>query len=102
MTAEEINGDYEAEQGKVILETFAGKDPMHQPGCVCAHHGPFAWGKDAAGAVYNAVVMEECAKMAAWTRMINPGSVAAPQYMLDKHFLRKHGKGAYYGQVKKG
>lgn len=101
MTEEEVVGEpghYEEEQGNVIVETFRGRDPMHCPGCVCAHHGPFAWGKDPAGAVYNAGVLEEVAKMAVRTEMINPHAQPAPQYMLDKHFLRKHGKNAYYGQ----
>lgn len=105
MTAEEVAGEpghYEIEQGKVIIETFRGKNPMHVPGCVCAHHGPFTWGKDAAEAVHNAVVLEEVAKMAVRTELIDRNSVPAPQYMLDKHFLRKHGKNAYYGQTKKG
>jgi L-ribulose-5-phosphate 4-epimerase len=75
---------------------------MYVPGCVCAHHGPFTWGKDAAEAVHNAVVLEEVAKMAVRTELIDRNSVPAPQYMLDKHFLRKHGKNAYYGQTKKG
>lgn len=104
LTAAEVKGEpghYEAEQGKVIIETFRGKNPMYVPGCICAHHGPFSWGKDPAGAVYNAVVLEEVAKMAVRTEQI-AGSKAqsAPQYMLDKHFLRKHGANAYYGQGK--
>ena len=71
---------------------------MYYPGVVCAHHGPFTWGKDADQAVYHAVVLEEVAKMSAWTELVNPQAVPAPQYMLDKHFLRKHGANAYYGQ----
>jgi len=101
LTEAEVNGDYELEQGKAIIETFEGKNPMYVPGVVCAHHGPFTWGKDAAGAVYNAVVLEEVAKMATRTEMIAGSAVTAPQYMQDKHFLRKHGKNAYYGQAKK-
>lgn len=103
MTEDEVEGGrghYEAEQGKVIIETFEGRNPMYVPGCVCAHHGPFTWGKDAASAVYNAVVLEEAAKMAVLTEAVSKDAQPAPQYMLDKHFLRKHGKNAYYGQNK--
>ena len=98
MTPEEIRDAYEKNTGLVIVETFQGKDPMHIPGVLCTNHGPFTWGKDAAQAVHNAVVLEEVAKMSAWTELINPKVKPAPQYMLDKHFLRKHGKNAYYGQ----
>lgn len=97
LTAEEINGDYEKNTGLVIAETFMGKNPMHVPGVLCANHGPFAWGKDAAEAVHNAVVMEEVAKMAYRTENIKEGVKAAPQVLQDKHFFRKHGEHAYYG-----
>ena len=82
----------------VIVETFKGKNPVHLPGVLCANHGPFTWGKDAAQAVYNAVVLEEIAKMALFTELLNPNAAPAPQAMQDKHFLRKHGPNAYYGQ----
>ena len=100
LTPEEVKENYEKNQGLAIVETFRelGLNPMHYPGVVCSHHGPFTWGKDAAQAVHNAVVLEEVAKMSAWTELINPKVKPAPQYMLDKHFLRKHGKNAYYGQ----
>ena len=100
LTREEIEGDSEKNQGLAIVELFEkeGLNPMYYPGVVCAHHGPFTWGKDADQAVYHAVVLEEVAKMSAWTELVNPQAVPAPQYMLDKHFLRKHGANAYYGQ----
>ena len=92
--------DYEKNTGKVIIETFQnrGIDPVHVPGVLCASHGPFTWGKDAAQAVYHAVVLEEVAKMAILTLTIDPDAQPAPQHVLDKHFMRKHGPNAYYGQ----
>lgn len=99
MTEEEINSAYEAETGKVIIETFKGKDPTQVPGVLVASHGPFTWGKDAADAVHNSVVLEEVAKMAYATRMLNSDITTMQRTLLDKHFLRKHGKNAYYGQV---
>lgn len=100
LTKEELDEDYEKNTGKVILETFAarGIDPGAVPGVICHSHGPFTWGKDAAQAVYHAVVLEEVAKMALFTLQMNPAAASAPQYLLDKHYLRKHGPGAYYGQ----
>jgi len=98
LTQEEIENDYELNQGRAIIETYEGKNPMYLPGVICAHHGPFTWGKDADNAVHNAVVLEELAKMAARTEWLNKDAQPAPQYMLDKHFLRKHGPNAYYGQ----
>ena len=100
LTAEEVDADYEGNTGNVIVETFRERnlDPMHTPAALCAHHGPFIWGKDPAQAVYHAVVLEEVAKMALMTRQILPQAVEAPQYLQDKHFLRKHGPNAYYGQ----
>ncbi len=98
LTEEETNTAYEKNTGLVIKETFEGKNPIYVPGVLCANHGPFAWGKTAAEAVYHAVVLEETAKMAAITRMVRPDAPTAPQYVIDKHFLRKHGKNAYYGQ----
>ena len=103
LTAEEIDADYEAGTGHVIVETFRerGIDPVHVPAVICRSHGPFTWGRDAAQAVYHAVVLEEVSKMALFTEMIHPKASAAPQRVQDKHFLRKHGPNAYYGQAKK-
>ena len=100
LTQEEVDSDYERKTGKVIVETFCDHniDPMHVPGVLCANHGPFTWGKDAAQAVYHAVVLEEVAKMALLTNQINPNTAPATQYVLDKHYHRKHGSTAYYGQ----
>jgi len=100
LTAEEIQEKYEKNTGLVIIETFADKNPVYVPGVLCTNHGPFAWGKDAAEAVHNAVVLEECAKMAYYTECINPRVQQIPQPLMDKHFLRKHGENAYYGQGK--
>jgi L-ribulose-5-phosphate 4-epimerase len=98
LTPEEIDGDYEKNTGLVIIETFKGLNPIHVPGVLCTNHGPFTWGKDAAGAVYNAVVLEEVAKMAYHTEALKPGVPQIPKALMDKHFLRKHGANAYYGQ----
>ncbi|MBS5934818.1 MAG: L-ribulose-5-phosphate 4-epimerase [Clostridiales bacterium] len=98
LTPEEIEEAYEKNTGKVIIEAFADKNPMYVPGVLCTNHGPFTWGKDAAGAVYNAVVLEEVAKMAHYTEMIRPDVTPIPKPLMDKHFLRKHGANAYYGQ----
>lgn len=100
LTPEEINGEYEKNTGLVIIETFEnlGLNPMYTPAVLCANHGPFAWGKDAAEAVHNAVVLEEVAKMATKTEQINPRVNDAPDSIRDKHFFRKHGENAYYGQ----
>ncbi|WP_061795906.1 L-ribulose-5-phosphate 4-epimerase [Serratia ficaria] len=100
MNEAEIAGDYEGETGKVIIETFnqAERDPQQVPGVLVYSHGPFAWGKDAADAVHNAVVMEEVAVMAMATRQLAPAIAPMQPQLLDKHFLRKHGKHAYYGQ----
>jgi L-ribulose-5-phosphate 4-epimerase len=100
LTAREIDEAYEKNTGLVIIETLKEKqiNPVYVPAILCSNHGPFTWGKDAAEAVHNSVVLEEVAKMAAWTEMIHPGVGTAPQCMLDKHFLRKHGANAYYGQ----
>lgn len=100
MSEAEIAGDYEGETGKVIIETFnqAGRDPQQVPGVLVYSHGPFAWGKDAADAVHNAVVLEEVAIMAMATRQLAPAIALMQPELLDKHFLRKHGKHAYYGQ----
>lgn len=98
MTPQEIAGEYEKETGRVIIETFAGKSPADIPGVTVHSHGPFAWGRDAMGAVHNAVVMEEVAFMDWHAMMINPAAGRMQQELLDKHYLRKHGKNAYYGQ----
>jgi L-ribulose-5-phosphate 4-epimerase len=98
LTAEEINGDYEKATGHVIVERFRGLNPMHVPGVLVNNHGPFSFGKDAAEAVHNSVVMEEVAMMAFHTVMLNPGIEPIDQNLLDRHFLRKHGANAYYGQ----
>ena len=100
MSEAEIAGDYEGETGKVIIETFnqAGRDPQQVPGVLVYSHGPFAWGKDAADAVHNAVVLEEVAIMAMATRQLAPAIAPMQPELFDKHFLRKHGKHAYYGQ----
>lgn len=97
MTKEEIEGDYELETGRVIVERFRELNPDQVPGVLVNNHGPFAWGTDADNAVHNAVVMEEVAKMTFRSLMLNP-EVQMDQELLDKHFLRKHGKNAYYGQ----
>lgn len=98
MSSEEISGEYEKETGKVIIETFAHIDPAAVPGVIVHSHGPFAWGRDAMEAVHNAVVMEEVAFMDWHAIMLNPDSGHMQQELLDKHYLRKHGKNAYYGQ----
>ena len=100
LTPEEINGAYETNTGLVIIETFEklGLNPLYTPGVLCTNHGPFTWGKDAAEAVHNAVVLEEVAKMALKTELINPQVKPAPDCIRDKHFFRKHGENAYYGQ----
>lgn len=99
LTKQEVMEDYETNTGKVIIETVdsGGYDPMAIPGIVVKNHGPFAWGKSPANAVYNAVVMEKVAEMDLKTLQLNPNSVMA-QYVLDKHYMRKHGPNAYYGQ----
>ena len=100
MTAAEIAQDYEKNTGKVIVETFEAINPNEIPGVIVNEHGPFAWGKSPGEAVHNAVVMEEIAKMAYRTQMILAGDMnkSLQKDLLDKHFLRKHGKQAYYGQ----
>ncbi len=100
LTQAELDLDYEKSTGLVIDELFLERklDPVAVPGALCRCHGPFAWGKDPAQAVYHASVLEECAKMAMWTLRLNPEAQPVPQYLLDKHYFRKHGPGAYYGQ----
>ena len=97
LTADEINGEYEKNTGIVIAETFEGKNPIYVPGVLCTNHGPFSWGADAAEAVHNAVVMEEVAKMAYRCEHLKAELPEAPQVLQDKHFFRKHGENAYYG-----
>ena len=100
MTAEEINGEYEYQTGEVIIETFEerGRSPAQIPAVLVHSHGPFAWGKNAADAVHNAVVLEECAYMGLFSRQLAPQLPAMQNELLDKHYLRKHGANAYYGQ----
>ena len=100
LTAEEIADAYEENTGHLIVNEFKrmNKDPMAVPAVLCKNHGPFAWGKDAHEAVHNAVVLEEVAKMAYRAETINPRVQPAPQELQDKHYYRKHGANAYYGQ----
>lgn len=100
LTKEEIESDYEKNTGLVIIETLKERkiNPMDIPGIILSSHGPFAWGKDVHNAVHNAVVLEEVAKMAYRTIQINPDITRVEQYLLDKHYFRKHGKNSYYGQ----
>ena len=100
MTEEEINGDYEKETGKVIVETFKNIQADDVPGVLVYSHGPFSWGKNPDNAVYNAVVMEQVAKMAFVSFCVNPATTMNP-LLIEKHFSRKHGPNAYYGQKKK-
>jgi len=99
MTREEIRGDYETETGNVIVECFRERriNPMHVPGVLVSNHGPFAWGKNTDDAVHHAVVLEEVAKMAFLTHSLNP-QLPMEQALIEKHFTRKHGPDAYYGQ----
>lgn len=100
LTQEELDQGYEAQTGQVIIDTFAARDldPSAVPGILLHGHGPFTWGKDAKTAVMHAVVLDEVAKMNLFTRELNHFAEPLPQRILDKHYLRKHGKHAYYGQ----
>ena len=100
LTGEEIDEGYEKNTGILIVNEFArlGREPEAVPAVLCKNHGPFAWGKDPVDAVHSAVVLEECAKMAFRTELINPKVAPAPQVLQDKHYYRKHGANAYYGQ----
>jgi L-ribulose-5-phosphate 4-epimerase len=100
LTPAEVEEDYERNTGKVIIETFGERklNPVHVPAVICRNHGPFTWGNDPMNAVHNAVVLEELAFMAFHTEALNPDAPAIQQALLDKHYLRKHGKNAYYGQ----
>ena len=102
LTKEEIEGEYEKNTGLVIIERFKkdNLNPIEVPGVLIKSHGVFAFGKDADGSVYNATVIEEVAKMAFITEQVNPDVQRADKFMMDKHYLRKHGKNAYYGQSK--
>jgi L-ribulose-5-phosphate 4-epimerase len=102
LSAEEIDKDYEANTGHAILRRFQGIDPLCRPAVLVAGHAPFTWGTSAAEAAYHAVVLEEVAQMALLTMMVNPEVGPISQALLDKHFCRKHGKGASYGQKKGG
>lgn len=98
LRAEEIRDAYEAHTGRVIVETFSQLNPAQMPGVLVAGHGPFTWGKDAADAVHHAVVLEYLARLASETLRISQAANPIPPELLDKHFCRKHGDGAYYGQ----
>lgn len=100
LTVDEISENYEKNTGRLIVSEFQRmcKDPLSVPAVLCKNHGPFTWGKDAAEAVHNAVVLEEVAKMAYRTESINHHVQSAPQELMDKHYYRKHGANAYYGQ----
>lgn len=97
LTKEEVESAYEVETGKVIVETFRNLDPLAVPGVIVANHAPFTWGGNPAKAVHNARVLEEVAKMAFHTLQLNP-QASLDSFLLDKHYMRKHGKDAYYGQ----
>ncbi len=99
MTESEVKGQYELETGNVIIRRFGEMNPMHTPGVLVRNHGPFSWGKDPHDAVHNAVVMEQVAKMAFIAYGVNPGLTMNP-LLIEKHYNRKHGPGAYYGQTK--
>ncbi|MDR3085564.1 MAG: L-ribulose-5-phosphate 4-epimerase AraD [Christensenellaceae bacterium] len=100
LSEEEIAGRYEWETGKVIAEAFAGRSPLHTPGVLVSGHGPFAFGGDAESAAQSAVILEEVAKMALLTLQLRPGGAGAEKALMDKHFFRKHGENASYGQKK--
>ncbi len=104
LSKKEIETNYEQNTGLVIIETLEKHTviPNEVPGILVGHHGPFTWGKSPSDAVYNAKVLEEVAKMALHTKLINPNAVPVPKHLLDKHYLRKHGKNAYYGQNNAG
>jgi len=98
LTEWEVEESFEGDTGKVIMECFTKKNPLDVPGVLVASHGPFSWGKDCLQAVFNAVVLEELARMALLTFQINPEVQSLPQGLLEKRYLRKHGKNATYGQ----
>ncbi len=100
LSPEEVASEYEAATGNIIANTFSERniDPLHVPGVLVANHGPFAWGVSAPKAVENAIVLEACAEMALRTETLRPDATPAPKFLTEKHFLRKHGPAAYYGQ----
>ena len=100
LTDAEVGGDYETQTGHVIVEHFrrVGLAPLHAPGVLVSHHGPFAWGPSAMAAVHSAIALEEIARIAQITLAIRPDAAPVPDYLADKHFQRKHGPDAYYGQ----
>jgi L-ribulose-5-phosphate 4-epimerase len=98
LTEAEVQGDYEGNTGHVIAERFKGLDAVALPGVLVAHHGPFTWGKDAAKAVEHSIALEAIAKMAFGTQLLRPGAAPVPPFLLEKHYARKHGPKAYYGQ----
>lgn len=98
LTQAEVQGDYELNTGRVIVETIGDRDPLAMPGVLISEHAPFTWGKSPDDAVHNAVVLEEVARLALHTVALNPGQKPIAPYLLDKHYLRKHGSNAYYGQ----
>jgi L-ribulose-5-phosphate 4-epimerase len=98
LTEDEVNGDYESNTGKIIAERFASLNAVSTPGVLIAGHAPFTWGRDASESVKNAIALENIAKMALGTLQLNPGVSELPRYILEKHFNRKHGPKAYYGQ----
>lgn len=100
MNEKEVKGEYELETGNVIVERFQGINPDHTPGVLVKNHGPFSWGTSPANAVYNAKVMEQCAMMAYISKTLNPETGMNP-LLVEKHYMRKHGPNAYYGQKKK-
>jgi len=100
MTDEAVERDYEVETGTQILDCFANRDPLHTPMVLVAGHGVFTWGETPEKAIYNAAVVEELARMAFVTRTLNPAAARLPERLIRKHFERKHGKHAYYGQEK--
>jgi L-ribulose-5-phosphate 4-epimerase len=100
MSDEAVERDYEVETGNQILECFKGREPLHTPMVLVAGHGAFTWGETPEKAVYNAVVLEELARMAYFTKTLNPSAERLPERLISKHFERKHGKNAYYGQKK--
>lgn len=102
MTEAEIRDDYEANTGKVIIESFHGKDALSCPGVLVASHGPFSWGRTVSGAVHNAAVMDFVIRLAGETLKLEKSTGPMQRDLLDKHFLRKHGPGAYYGQTARG
>jgi L-ribulose-5-phosphate 4-epimerase len=98
LTSQEIESDYEANTGQVIVESFAKRDPLECPGVLVASHGPFAWGRTVSEAVHHAVVLEHVVRLAGETQRLFPSTGPMAPGLLDKHFFRKHGPGASYGQ----